>query len=71
MNEQVDLEHSSQLVEEEQDFFLDDDSVDHEKELVLSQEKCKTVTAVDKEESFRHMLAGPSSNKVYEYIKLF
>ncbi|KAI9357087.1 hypothetical protein BD770DRAFT_389022 [Pilaira anomala] len=63
MNDQIDLEHSSQLVEEEQDFFLDDDSVDHEKELVLSQEKCKPATAVDKEESFRHMLAGPSSNK--------
>lgn len=60
MSDQDNELFSSQLVEEEQDFFFDDDSVDHEEEFKLSQEKC----VVDKDQSFRHMLAGPSGNKV-------
>lgn len=62
MSNQENEEFSSQLIEEEQDFFFDDDSVDHEKEFKLSQEKGNS--AVDQENSFRHMLAGPSANKV-------
>jgi DNA polymerase kappa len=55
---------SSQFIEEEEDFFLDDDSVDHEEELRLSQEEINSISE-NKEESFRRMLAGPSTNKVY------
>lgn len=61
MSDQENEEFSSQVIQEEQDFFFDDDSVDHEEEFKLSQE---TIHTVDKEESFRHMLAGPSANKV-------
>lgn len=63
MNDQEDVEHSSQLVEEEQDFFLDDDSGDLEEQFELSQEKLEAV-AVDNKASLRHLLAGPSTNKV-------
>lgn len=63
-------EFSSQFVEEEEDFFLDDDSIDHEEEeeLAIAQEEDGGVVQ-DKEGSFRHRLAGPSTNKVYHIKK--
>jgi hypothetical protein len=71
MSDIEDSEFSSQFVEEEEDFFLDDDSVDHEEELRLSQGKdAAGIVAEDKEESFRRLLAGPSTNKVYNLEKL-
>jgi hypothetical protein len=48
------IEYSSQIIEEEEDFFLDDDTV--QEDLPQIEES--------KERSFRTLLAGPSGNKV-------
>lgn len=66
MSDQDHEDYSSQTIQEEQDFFFDDDSVDHEEEFKLSQENAHAAVVVDKEHSFRHMLAGPSTNKVHQ-----
>ncbi|KAG2211235.1 hypothetical protein INT47_006355 [Mucor saturninus] len=63
MNDQDHEEFSSQIIQEEQDFFFDDESVDHEAEFKLSQEGGHAAVDVDTEHSFRHMLAGPSTHK--------
>ncbi|KAI7896710.1 uncharacterized protein EV154DRAFT_434804 [Mucor mucedo] len=63
MSDQDHEEFSSQIIQEEQDFFFDDESVDHEAEFKLSQEGGHAAVVVDTEHSFRHMLAGPSTHK--------
>lgn len=57
-------EFSSQVIEEE-DFFFDDDD-DIEQEDNNDQEVAtKQPVSNDKNESFRSLLAGPSTNKVF------
>lgn len=67
MSDNEDSPFSSQIVEEEEDFFMDDDLADLESEFELPQET-KTLSPVndtsDQDRSFRSLLAGPSTNKV-------
>jgi hypothetical protein len=56
-------EYSSQIIEEE-DFFLDDDSAENQDMNDLSPSE------VNKRESFRSLLAGPSGNKVCTVVLL-
>lgn len=51
-------EYSSQITIEEEDFFLDDESVENEDISNLPQ------IEDDKNQSFRSLLAGPSGHKV-------
>lgn len=64
---------SSQIVEEEQDFFMDDDLADLETDFESLQETTASSPTKDKSDhdqdqdqdrSFRSLLAGPSTNKV-------
>jgi hypothetical protein len=52
-----DLEYSSQI-EEEEDFFFDDDSV------AVEDREIQQPTGSNSNDSFRNLLAGPSTNKV-------